>query len=146
MHLVCSRCAQVNRVPEARLVQEPKCGRCHEPILSAEPVNLTAETFTPFITRNDLPVVVDFWADWCAPCKMFAPVFAQAAKQYRQQLRLAKLDTEAHPQVVQPLSIRGIPTMISFSRGTEIDRVSGALDYTRLRGWLERQLSQAGSH
>jgi len=143
MHIVCPQCAQVNRVPEDRLAQEPKCGRCHAPILSAEPASLTAETFTPFISRNDLPVIVDFWAEWCGPCKSFAPVFAQAAQQYQRQLRLAKLDTDAHAEIAGQLSIRSIPTLIAFRQGTEVERVSGALDSTRLRGWLERQLTHA---
>ena len=139
MHLVCARCGQVNRVPEARLSQAPKCGACHSELLPGEPAILTGERFDAFIARNDLPVIVDFWAEWCGPCKMFAPIFAQAANQYRLRLRLAKLDTEAFPDIAQRLSIRSIPTMIAFKHGTESERVSGALDPVRLRSWLERQ-------
>ena len=138
LHLVCGHCAAVNRVPAARLAEAPKCGRCHAAVLDGNPVELNEASFDAFVTRNDLPVLVDFWAQWCGPCKMMAPVFAQAAREQRMQFRLAKLDTEASPGVAGRYGIRSIPTLILFRRGQEIDRALGALDAARLRGWLQR--------
>ena len=93
LHLVCGYCGAVNRVPGARLQEGPKCGRCHAPVLDGTPVELSEADFDAFVGRNDLPVVVDFWAEWCGPCKMMAPAFAQVAREQRVQFRLAKLDT-----------------------------------------------------
>jgi thioredoxin 2 len=138
LHLVCGHCGAVNRVPAARLAEAPKCGRCHAAVLDGNPVELNEASFDAFVTRNDLPVLVDFWAQWCGPCKMMAPVFAQAAREQRTQFRLAKLDTEASPGVAGRYGIRSIPTLILFRRGQEIDRAVGALDAARLRGWLQR--------
>ena len=138
LHVVCGRCGAVNRVPAQRLEQAPNCGRCKSALLDGAAVELTGETFDRFIERNDLPVVVDFWADWCAPCKMMAPVFAQVAREQRLRLRMAKLDTEAQAEIAQRYAIRSIPTLVLFKGGREVDRVSGALDVTRLRAWLSR--------
>jgi thioredoxin 2 len=136
IHVVCARCGAVNRVPGERLEQAPSCGRCKSALLDGTPVELTS--FARFVERNDLPVVVDFWADWCAPCKMMAPVFAQAAREQRTRLRMAKLDTDAQADIAQRYAIRSIPTLVLFKGGREVDRVSGALDATRLRAWLSR--------
>lgn len=137
MHLVCPHCMRVNRVPESRLAEDPKCGHCHERVLEGAPVALTSGDFDTFIERNDLPVVVDFWADWCGPCKMFAPTFARATAENRLRVRFAKLDTEAHGDIAQRLGIRSIPTMILFKAGAEAQRISGALDAQGLRNWLQ---------
>jgi thioredoxin 2 len=141
MSLVCPHCFAVNRVPEERLGDDPKCGKCHQEVLDGKPVALTGATFDKFITRNDLPVAVDFWAEWCGPCKMFAPVFAQHAGEEKTRLRCAKLDTEAEPAIAQRYGIRSIPSLLLFKNGAEVDRVAGALDATRLRAWLQRHLS-----
>jgi thioredoxin 2 len=138
IHVVCARCGAVNRVPGERLEQAPSCGRCKSALLDGTPVELTSDSFARFVERNDLPVVVDFWADWCAPCKMMAPVFAQAAREQRTRLRMAKLDTDAQADIAQRYAIRSIPTLVLFKGGREVDRVSGALDATRLRAWLSR--------
>jgi thioredoxin 2 len=138
IHVVCGRCGAVNRVPGERLEQAPGCGRCKSALLDGTPVELTGDRFERFIERNDLPVLVDFWADWCAPCKMMAPVFAQAAREQRTRLRMAKLDTDAQADIAQRYAIRSIPTLVLFKGGREVDRVSGALDATRLRAWLSR--------
>jgi thioredoxin 2 len=137
LHLVCGKCGAVNRIPAARLAEGPKCGRCHAAVLDGAPVELDAARFDAFIARNDLPVVVDFWAEWCGPCKMMAPAFAQMAREQRLQFRLAKLDTEASPDVAGRYGIRSIPTLIMFRNGQEIDRAVGALDAARLRAWLQ---------
>jgi len=138
LHIVCAACRATNRVPPARLSEEPKCGKCHAPLLDGSPVELTDQSFDKFVQRNDLPVVVDFWADWCGPCKMMAPVFAQAARDQRTRLRFAKLDTEANPGIAQRYAIRSIPSLLLFKAGTEADRAVGALDAGRLRAWLSR--------
>jgi len=140
--LVCPACFRVNRVPQERLGDRPKCGSCHVPLLDGKPVSLTGERFDIFVSRNELPTVVDFWADWCAPCKVFAPVFAQAAQEHSLRLRFGKLDTEAEPGIAQRYGIRSIPSLVMFRQGEEVDRVAGALDAARLRTWLLRHADQ----
>jgi thioredoxin 2 len=139
LHLVCGQCGAVNRVPAERLAEAPKCGRCKGEVLDGMPVELDGARFDAFVTRNDLPVLVDFWAAWCAPCRMMAPVFAQAAREQRLNFRLAKLDTEASPNIAGRYGIRSIPTLILFRHGQEVDRVTGALDGAGLRAWLQRR-------
>ena len=136
VHVVCGNCGGVNRVPRARIGEDPKCGKCKGSLLTGAPVELTDQTFDPFIGRNDLPVVVDFWADWCAPCKMMAPAFAQVAREHGTRVRFGKLDTDAAPIIAQRYAIRSIPSLILFRGGAEIDRAVGALDAARLRAWL----------
>ncbi len=138
MELVCPQCLAVNRVPEARLAEHPKCGKCGEQVLTGEPVALTTGSFAKFTGRNELPVVVDFWADWCGPCKMMAPVFAKAARDHVGRMLFAKVDTESEGAIAQQFGIRSIPTLIVFQQGRENARMSGALD----RGALDRWLSQ----
>jgi thioredoxin 2 len=138
VHVVCAACGAANRVPQARLAEEPRCGKCHGPLLDGSPVELTEQSFDHFVQRNDLPVVVDFWADWCGPCKMMAPVFSQAAREQRTRLRFAKLDTDANPGIAQRYAIRSIPSLVLFKSGAEADRAVGALDASRLRQWLSR--------
>lgn len=138
MELVCPQCGAVNRVPEQRLREAPKCGKCGAQVLPDHPVELTAQSFDRFVTRNQLPVLVDFWAPWCGPCKMFAPTFAQLAAQYRDRVRFAKVDTEAEQALAARHSIRSIPTLALFQGGREIDRVAGALPPAQLQAWLAR--------
>ncbi len=138
MELVCPHCLAVNRVPEARLAEHPKCGKCGEQVLTGEPVALGTASFAKFTGRNELPVVVDFWADWCGPCKMMAPVFAKAARDHAGRMLFAKVDTESEGAIAQQFGIRSIPTLIVFQQGRENARMSGALD----RGALDRWLSQ----
>jgi thioredoxin 2 len=140
VHLVCPHCGGINRVPAERLKDKPACGKCHKPVLDGLPVNLGSRDFDRFISKNDLPVVVDFWAAWCGPCKMMAPAFSQLASQMSTQIRFAKVDTEQAQDISARFNIRSIPTMILFKNGKEVDRVSGALDQTGMKQWLAASL------
>lgn len=99
LHFVCPNCEAVNRIPEGRLGDRPKCGKCRQPLFSGHPTEMTAATFNQHIDRNDLPVPVDFWAEWCVPCKMMVPAFEQAARELEPEMRLAKIETEAEPSL-----------------------------------------------
>lgn len=140
LHIVCPECASVNRLPSARLTQGPRCGRCKNMLFSGHPVELTSATFERHLSRSDIPVVVDFWAAWCGPCKMMAPAFAQAAVQLEPRVRLAKLNTEQEPAIAQQFGIRSIPTLVIFRGGREIARQSGALDINRLISWVQAHI------
>ncbi|MHB1951344.1 MAG: thioredoxin TrxC [Acidiferrobacteraceae bacterium] len=139
-HIVCPHCGALNRIPEGRLEDDPRCGSCHRPLLEGQPVDLTKDTFTRQIARNDIPVVVDFWAPWCGPCRIMAPAFAQAAGALRSRARFARVNTEQEQVLAGQYAIRSIPTLVLFKNGREADRMSGALDATRLRQWIEQRL------
>ena len=134
-HLVCQACLAVNRIPSARLTDGPKCGKCQAPIFNAKPIDLTAANYQKHLQRNDVPVLVDFWAPWCGPCKMMGPQFEQAASQLEPQIRLAKVNTEAEQQLGGQLNIRSIPTLIIFKGGKEIARHSGAMGAADIIKW-----------
>ena len=137
--LACPRCLVANRVPAERLGDEPKCGKCGAPVLDAHPTALSDASFDAFIGRSELPVVVDFWAAWCGPCRMMAPAFEALAAEMKTEVRFAKLDTEQAQAVAGRFAIRSIPTMILFRGGREVARVSGAMDRRGIRSWLEAQ-------
>lgn len=138
LHIVCPNCSGVNRVPDDRLGAEPRCGKCHSELFQAHPVELTDANFRTHVERSDIPLVVDFWAAWCGPCKMMAPAFEQAAAQLEPGVRLGKLDTERHQMTAAQFGIRSIPTLIIFRNGSEHARISGALDLGSLVGWVRQ--------
>ena len=138
----CPHCGALNRVPAERLGERPNCGRCKEALFAGHPVDLTSANFDAIAGRGDLPVLVDFWAPWCGPCVGFAPVFVQAARTFEPRVRLAKLDTEAQPQLAQRFAIRSIPTLIMLKQGREIARQSGALNATQLQQFVEGALAR----
>jgi thioredoxin 2 len=134
----CARCGALNRVPQARLLETPHCGRCKGEVLSAHPFAIDQAGFAAQV-KGDLPLLLDVWASWCGPCRSFAPIFEQAAGQLLGRCRLAKLDSEANPQLAGQLGIRSIPSLILFKDGREVARQSGALPLPQLLAWLRGQ-------
>lgn len=137
LHIVCPHCVATNRLPAQRLIQQPKCGKCHQLLFSGKVLTLTSGNFDQQISRNDIPVLVDFWAEWCGPCKMMAPAFAQATQLLEPQIRLGKLNTETEPAISARYNIRSIPTMILFQGGREIARQSGAMTGQDIVRWAK---------
>jgi thioredoxin 2 len=138
-HIVCPHCDGVNRIPAGKPSAAAKCGVCHKPLFEGHAVPVTATSFDKHIARNDIPVVVDFWADWCAPCKAFAPIFERAAAEMEPGVRFLKVDTEAAPELAGRYGIRGIPTLMLFRNGAVAGQQAGAMDAASLRQWLRQQ-------
>jgi len=140
MHVVCPHCDAVNRLPAERLAENPNCGQCRKPLFAGKPLDLTAANFDRHIGRSDLPVVVDFWAPWCGPCRSMAPAFASAAGELEPGVRLTKVDTESQQQLAARFNIRSIPTLALFKGGREVARQSGAVDGATLKRWVQANI------
>ncbi len=140
VHVVCPHCDAVNRVPAERLGEEAKCGKCREPLFAGAPLALDEGRFAKHLGRGDLPLVVDFWAPWCAPCRAMAPAFEAVARRIEPRARLIKVNTEEAQALAGRYGIRSIPTLVIFRGGREVARTSGAMDAAALENWIRRML------
>lgn len=136
LHVVCPHCHTTNRVAHERLAEGPVCGSCRKRLFDGAPFSLTTATFDRHLAASELPLVVDFWAPWCGPCRSMAPAYAQAASALAPSIRLAKVDTEAEPSLGSRFGIRSIPTLVIFHRGREIARQSGAMSTADITRWI----------
>lgn len=141
LQLSCPGCGAINRVPEAKLADGPVCGKCRAALLNGAVINAGDGNFTRFIQKDSLPVVVDFWAPWCGPCRSFAPVYEAVAAAQPARARFLKLDTQANPNTAAQFQIRSIPTLMVFHHGREVARLSGALPRPQFEQWLDQQLA-----
>ena len=140
MHIVCAHCHATNRIPEDRKASQGQCGKCKQAIWSGKPVELSDSSFAKYTSKNDMPVIVDFWASWCGPCQMMASVFNEVADEMKDQALFAKVNTEHAQQTSAQFAIRSIPTLALFRNGKEVDRIAGALPGPQLKQWIQQAL------
>ncbi|AOO64244.1 thioredoxin TrxC [Sulfurospirillum halorespirans] len=140
MKVICPNCLATNNVPKLEVYKKANCGKCQTSLLDPHPIALTSDILEAVLGNTDVPVIVDFWAPWCAPCKAFAPTFQQAARAYPLRVLFAKVDTEAEQFLASRFKIRSIPTLIVFKNGEEVERVSGAMSDEDLDRFVERFL------
>jgi thioredoxin 2 len=143
VHLVCPHCRSVNRVPATRLTGRPNCGGCHAPLFTGHPIGLREADFNLHVSRDDIPLVVDFWAPWCGPCRMMAPAYEKAATVLEPHVRLAKVNTEDEQTLAGRLGITSIPTLMMFRGGREVARQPGAMGTQDIERWVRAHLSGA---
>jgi thioredoxin 2 len=137
-NIVCPQCTAINRVPNDKPAAKGKCGACHQPLFSGKPTDASAASFATHIGRNDIPVVVDFWAAWCGPCKMMAPAYERVAAEMEPEIRFLKVDADAEQQLAGQYNIRSIPTLMLFRGGKLVAQRAGASDAQSLRAWIEQ--------
>ena len=140
--VACPSDASLNRVPRGKLDRNPSCGRCHKPLFHGRAVELNAANFDSHALKSDLPLVIDFWAEWCGPCRMMTPNFELAAPRLEPRVRLGKLDTETEPAIAGRYDIRGIPSMVMIRKGREVARTSGAMPTSAIVDWVEQALQR----
>lgn len=140
MHIICPHCLSVNNVPKKESYSKANCGKCKNSLLDTKPINLTATTFDEVLINSDIPVIIDFWAPWCGPCKMMGPTFENVAKSYPLKVLFTKVNTEEEQMLGTKFGIRSIPTLAIFKNGKEVERVSGALDEHNLKMFISKHL------
>jgi thioredoxin 2 len=139
VQVVCPHCRAINRIPAERPANEAKCGHCHRPLFEGKPLPVATETFDRHRTRNEIPIVVDFWAPWCRPCLAMAPAYERAGAELEPEFRLLKVNTEDEPELATRYAIRSIPTLMLFAEGRRIAQISGAMSGADIIDWARTQ-------
>lgn len=140
VHLVCPHCAATNRVPQERLAEDPQCGQCGQPLAPAQPIELGDAQLAGFLAKTEVPVVIDFWAAWCGPCRNYAPHF-QAVAERHPEWQMVKVDSDQAPVASQHFGVRSIPTTILWHQGREVARQAGAMSAAQLDQWVSQHLA-----
>ena len=146
VHIVCPHCDTINRVPRQRLASGGRCGQCHQALFDGHPAALDTARFERHLAKSDVPLVVDFWAAWCGPCKAMAPEFERAAAALEPEARLVKVNVDEEPALAERFAVRSIPTLVLAFQGRELARVAGARSAAQLVEWVRRELSRVSAH